>query len=86
MGNYCCRLEDNKIIAPKGNKYICHNIEDDYTPSYPRHGFLCTICIDETDMAELEAAICGHTFHKKCLRAWWKKKYTCPTCGISMHS
>lgn len=84
MGNYCCRFEGKKIVTPKQGIYICHNSMD-YTPTYPKPEFLCSICIDETDMTELEAAICGHTFHKKCLRAWWKKKYTCPTCGITMH-
>lgn len=84
MGN-CCWFEEKKIVVPNQGIYICKNV-DDYTPSYPKPGFLCTVCIDETDMTELESAICGHTFHKKCLRSWWEKKYTCPTCGISMYT
>ena len=79
MGNCCCY--ETVIIRPK-KKDLCKSIK--YIPTYPTESFLCTICIDETDFSELEAAICGHTFHRKCLRAWWKKKYTCPTCGISM--
>jgi hypothetical protein len=28
----------------------------------------------------LEATICGHVFHQRCLEIWFRQKWTCPTC------
>lgn len=44
-------------------------------------GRTCIICRDEmctTDCKRLP--VCGHTFHKSCLREWLVQQQSCPTC------
>lgn len=45
----------------------------------PPEDWLCVICLDEScDGAIL--AMCGHTFHKACICAWFRKSARCPLC------
>ena len=45
-----------------------------------RHGSIgsCPICLEE--LKDLEVTLCGHSFHKKCLRAWRRESHSCPVC------
>ncbi|CAN6164362.1 unnamed protein product [Urochloa humidicola] len=42
----------------------------------------CAICLDELRQGQLcsEVPACRHVFHEGCIRAWAKKKNTCPLC------
>ncbi|CAN6214329.1 unnamed protein product [Urochloa humidicola] len=42
----------------------------------------CAICLDELRPGQLcsEVPACRHVFHEGCIRAWAKKKNTCPLC------
>ena len=45
---------------------------------------VCVICLDEmNDNDEIRALSCGHVFHTNCIRAWNRRKKTCPVCRAS---
>mmetsp|Transcript_18101 Transcript_18101/g.50458 ORF Transcript_18101/g.50458 Transcript_18101/m.50458 type:complete len:399 (+) Transcript_18101:2-1198(+) len=43
---------------------------------------VCVICAE--DMVESDALVvsfhCGHSFHDSCIRQWFTRRHTCPTC------
>ena len=39
----------------------------------------CVICLEDIN-GNNKTLQCGHTFHKKCIKKWFKKNNTCPTC------
>ncbi|PAN25145.1 hypothetical protein PAHAL_4G279100 [Panicum hallii] len=43
---------------------------------------VCAICLDELRQGQLcsEVPACRHIFHEGCIRAWARKKNTCPLC------
>ena len=48
-------------------------------------GGTCIICRDRMDVQGIygdckKLPVCGHTFHKHCLREWLVQQQTCPTC------
>jgi len=46
---------------------------------------VCIICRDEmTVPSSTKKLPCGHIFHKNCLRSWFQRQQTCPTCRYSM--
>lgn len=54
---------------------------------------ICIICREEmhaaTDAAGANVALakklpCGHIFHTSCLRSWFQRQQTCPTCRIDI--
>ncbi len=88
MGGFCSCFETTTIILPQRKQYK----DDDGKknegvpdpPVFPTSDFLCTICIDETNLNEIEFIPCGHAYHKDCLRAWWRKNFTCPVCNLNV--
>ncbi|CAN6164360.1 unnamed protein product [Urochloa humidicola] len=42
----------------------------------------CAICLDELRQGQLcsEVPACRHIFHEGCIRAWARKKNSCPLC------
>ncbi len=45
---------------------------------------VCIICRDEmTSPPSTKKLPCNHIFHKNCLRAWFQRQQTCPTCRYS---
>ncbi|CAL5052265.1 unnamed protein product [Urochloa decumbens] len=42
----------------------------------------CAICLDELRQGQLcsEVPACRHVFHEACIRAWARKKNSCPLC------
>ncbi|CAN6164358.1 unnamed protein product [Urochloa humidicola] len=42
----------------------------------------CAICLDELRLRQLcsEVPACRHIFHEGCIRAWARKKSSCPLC------
>ena len=44
-------------------------------------GRICIICRDEMTIHDCKKLpVCGHIFHKSCLREWLTQQQTCPTC------
>ena len=42
---------------------------------------VCIICRDDMSVpASTKKLPCGHIFHKNCLRSWFQRQQTCPTC------
>lgn len=45
----------------------------------------CFICFEKYKTGELKRTLkCNHTFHKKCVDKWLKKKSTCPHCRCNL--
>jgi len=42
----------------------------------------CSICMDNYKYKQYKRILpdCNHTFHKKCIDSWFKKKSSCPVC------
>ncbi len=42
----------------------------------------CTVCLREVSAGceHAETLACGHRFHRKCVRRWFQRDATCPTC------
>lgn len=44
-------------------------------------GRICIICRDEMTVTDCKRLpVCGHTYHKSCLREWLVQQQSCPTC------
>lgn len=93
MGGICSCFETT-IISPQYKKgedsgELYEEEEVSESRAFPTSDFLCTICIDETrnepeTRNEVEFIPCGHVYHKDCLRAWWRKNFTCPVCNLDV--
>lgn len=46
----------------------------------------CIICFHNIRWYQQKTLRCGHTFHRKCLNIWLKKKETCPICRTNIKS
>lgn len=44
----------------------------------------CPICFEDMKPDTVMVLPCGHEFHLKCLREWWKRKTTCPMCRVDI--
>lgn len=40
----------------------------------------CPVCFDDIDNDNGVDTLCGHTFHRKCIRVWLDTHTTCPMC------
>lgn len=51
-------------------------------PPQPPADDMCAICLETaaSKAAATRQLFCGHTFHRRCVEAWFKKKYSCPVC------
>lgn len=43
---------------------------------------ICSICLEKLDFNEKKTFRCGHVFHDKCIKQWFKSSYSfkCPNC------
>ena len=87
MGNCCC-IHDDAVYKPTACPIETDDVHDEVVekrdPVYPPPDFVCSVCLDEDDQTEIEATLCGHVFHRRCLHDWWNHRYTCPFCGLHM--
>ncbi len=44
----------------------------------------CPICLDEIKGHTKYITSCGHIFHKKCAKVWFKSNSSCPMCRIKL--
>lgn len=45
----------------------------------------CTVCYDQYAKGEVIRVLpCGHFFHYKCLKPWFKKSSLCPLCRLNV--
>lgn len=47
--------------------------------------YTCPICLDLVDKETIDMTICGHTFHKECLKQSKEIKKECPTCRKKLY-
>merc|ERR1719376_1363404 len=45
---------------------------------------ICIICREEMLAPTTKKLPCGHIFHKTCLRSWFQRQQTCPTCRLDV--
>jgi len=46
---------------------------------------VCIICREEMTVPSLTKKLpCGHIFHRNCLRSWFQRQQTCPTCRLDV--
>lgn len=46
----------------------------------PRLNETCVICL--SDLYDIVVLLCGHTFHKKCIKKWLCRTNQCPICRV----
>jgi len=45
---------------------------------------VCIICREEMVAGTAKKLPCGHIFHRNCLRSWFQRQQTCPTCRLDV--
>jgi len=45
---------------------------------------VCIICREEMTASSTKKLPCGHIFHRNCLRSWFQRQQTCPTCRLDV--
>merc|ERR550539_1801174 len=45
---------------------------------------VCIICREEMVAGSAKKLPCGHIFHRNCLRSWFQRQQTCPTCRLDV--
>lgn len=55
-------------------------------PEVARPGDVCVICADDFSEAGTSVVVlaCGHVFHDPCIRRWFSRRHTCPTCRFEL--
>jgi len=66
-----------------------HNMNTLYPDATPEElsntDNVCIICREEmTDPSATKKLPCGHIFHRTCLRSWFQRQQTCPTCRLDV--
>ncbi|XP_067350334.1 E3 ubiquitin-protein ligase TTC3 isoform X1 [Channa argus] len=57
------------VVPPRATHSKALNMEDP-----------CIICHDDMSPDDICVLECRHSFHKECIRSWFKEQSTCPTC------
>ena len=42
----------------------------------------CAVCLEMIFSDDIEGLVCGHIFHKKCIKLWQSRSNLCPICGF----
>jgi E3 ubiquitin-protein ligase synoviolin len=65
-----------------------HNMNTWYPDATPEElentDNVCIICREEMVAASTKKLPCNHIFHKNCLRSWFQRQQTCPTCRLDV--
>merc|ERR1712156_962232 len=65
-----------------------HNMNTWYPDATPEElaatDNVCIICREEMLAPSTKKLPCGHIFHKTCLRSWFQRQQTCPTCRLDV--
>eukprot|EP00093_Oithona_nana_P009345 09345.XXX_221603_219648_1 [CDS] Oithona nana genome sequencing. len=65
-----------------------HNMNTWYPDATPEElentDNICIICREEMVAPSTKKLPCGHIFHKNCLRSWFQRQQTCPTCRLDV--
>ena len=65
-----------------------HNMNTWYPDATPEElentDNICIICREEMVASSTKKLPCGHIFHKNCLRSWFQRQQTCPTCRLDV--
>lgn len=65
-----------------------HNMNTWYPDATPEElentDNVCIICREEMIASSTKKLPCNHIFHKNCLRSWFQRQQTCPTCRLDV--
>ncbi|KAF6202282.1 hypothetical protein GE061_004680 [Apolygus lucorum] len=73
----------NVLMTRRAIRYL-NNFYPDATPlDLETHDNVCIICREALTLASKKLP-CNHIFHTACLRAWFQRQQSCPTCRYSI--
>lgn len=64
-------------------KYICSSYLDATEEELRSGDNVCIICREEM-LQGCKKLPCNHIFHTNCLRSWFQRQQTCPTCRMDV--
>lgn len=47
-------------------------------------GKTCSICMEDIQTNNLQCLPCAHTFHRQCIRRWFRQSTSCPECRLQL--
>mmetsp|Transcript_144888 Transcript_144888/g.255396 ORF Transcript_144888/g.255396 Transcript_144888/m.255396 type:complete len:198 (+) Transcript_144888:95-688(+) len=66
---------------PISSEVFANFMQVEFSQDERTEGVECGICLAEFERGELLRQLpCGHRYHEPCLRQWFKRQPTCPTC------
>lgn len=87
--SFCCYLRNfkkalNDVILSRRAIRNMNTLYPDATPEeLAQSDNICIICRE--DMVNTSKKLpCGHIFHTACLRSWFQRQQTCPTCRLNI--
>lgn len=77
---YYSKYAINKLVCKLYNKY------SEYTNYKLKNKESCIVCLENYSFLESCTKLCcQHTFHKSCIKNWFKNNnFTCPICRINL--
>lgn len=73
----------NVLKTRRALRYLNEFYPDATPADLANHDSSCIICREELNWASKKLP-CNHIFHTACLRAWFQRQQTCPTCRYSI--
>ncbi|ELT95768.1 hypothetical protein CAPTEDRAFT_174092 [Capitella teleta] len=73
----------NDVILSRRAINNMNTLYPDATPEELAAGDVCIICREDM-VASSKKLPCGHIFHTSCLRSWFQRQQTCPTCRLDI--
>ncbi len=81
---------DSRAASTNGNLYyiyiyICHYLSylDATAEELTSRDNICVICL-EVMTTNAKKLSCNHIFHSSCIRSWFLRQQTCPTCHMDV--
>merc|ERR1719167_1691439 len=75
----------NDVVLSRRAIHIMNTLYPDATAEELQNtDNVCIICREEMIAPSAKKLPCNHIFHKSCLRSWFQRQQTCPTCRLDV--